>query len=84
MALPGPPQPPSLPPFSERKWGDVPKGRVGLEQGASMPPKRSTPKTLHRAGELRKEATPPAPPIFRRKMGGMSAGQGGLVTRSNS
>ena len=77
MALPGPPQPPSLPPFSERKWGDVPKGRVGLEQGASMPPKRSTPKTLHRAGELRKEATPPAPPFSEGKWGGCPQDRGG-------
>jgi len=38
-----------------RIWG----GRgVGLEQKATMPPKRSTPKILHRAGELRKEPTP--------------------------
>ncbi len=32
--------------------------RVGLEYKGAMPPKGSTPKMLHRAGELRKEPTP--------------------------
>jgi len=35
-------------------------GRVGagLEWESTVPPKRSTPKILHRAGELRKQTTP--------------------------
>ncbi len=33
-------------------------GRAELEWKSSMPPKRSTPKILHQAGELRKETTP--------------------------
>ena len=40
--------------------GEVPVGRWGLWAGynAMMPPKRSNSKTMHRAGELRKEPTP--------------------------
>ncbi len=38
--------------------GRVPEGRVGQEQKSTMPPKRSTPKTLRRASELRKQTTP--------------------------
>jgi very-short-patch-repair endonuclease len=33
-------------------------GRAKLERESSMPPKRSTPKILHQAGELRKQTTP--------------------------
>jgi very-short-patch-repair endonuclease len=31
---------------------------MGLEQDSTMPPKRSTAKILHRAGELRRQTTP--------------------------
>lgn len=41
-----------------RIWGGCPNGRVGLKWIPTMPPKRSSPKTMHRAGELRKELTP--------------------------
>jgi very-short-patch-repair endonuclease len=36
----------------------VPAGQWGLGYNAVMPAKRSNPKTMHRAGELRKELTP--------------------------
>ena len=43
-----------------RIWGRCPLGRWGLLAGynLSMPVKRSNPKTMHRAGELRRESTP--------------------------
>ena len=37
---------------------DLGREGVGQERQLTMPPKRSTPKILHRAGELRKETTP--------------------------
>jgi hypothetical protein len=46
--------------FQCRIWGGCHgvTGRAELEWKSSMPPKRSTPKILHLAGELRKQTTP--------------------------
>ena len=40
------------------KGADLGRDGVGQEWNSNMPPRRSTPKMLHRAGELRKQTTP--------------------------